>query len=145
MEHQDLTQEFGGDTAYSTMGSSFYQVSSCRHTCFSLESLFCQMLISLIWDTETCIPVKKQQLELDMEQWTGSKFGKKYIKAEYCHPADLINMQSTSCKMKARWSTSWNQDYWEKDQQPQICRWHQPCVRKQRGTKDSLDESERGE
>ena len=30
--------------------------------------------------------VKKQQLELDMEQWTGPKLGKEYIKAEYCHP-----------------------------------------------------------
>jgi len=33
------------------------------------------------------VQVKKQQLELDMEQWTGSKLGKKYIKAVYCHPA----------------------------------------------------------
>ena len=36
--------------------------------------------------------VKKQQLELDMEQQTGSKFGKEYIKAVYCHPAYLIYM-----------------------------------------------------
>ena len=43
--------------------------------------------------------VKKQQLELDMEQWTGSKLGKEYIKAVYCHPAYLNHMQSTSCKM----------------------------------------------
>ena len=43
--------------------------------------------------------VKKQQLELDMEQQTGSKSGKEYIKAVYCHPADLTYMQSTSCKM----------------------------------------------
>ena len=40
--------------------------------------------------------VKKQQLELDMEQQTGSKLGKEYIKAVYCHPAYLIYMQSTS-------------------------------------------------
>ena len=33
--------------------------------------------------------VKKQQLELDMEQWTGSKLGKEYVKAVYCHPAYL--------------------------------------------------------
>ena len=38
---------------------------------------------------------KKQQLEPDMEQWTGSKLGKKYIKAVYCHPAYLTYMQST--------------------------------------------------
>ena len=43
--------------------------------------------------------VKKQQLELDMEQWTGSKLGKEYIKAVYCHPASLTYMQSTSCEM----------------------------------------------
>ena len=43
--------------------------------------------------------VKKQQLELDMEQWTGSKLGKEYVKAVYCHPAHLVFMQSTSCEM----------------------------------------------
>ena len=40
--------------------------------------------------------VKKQQLELDMEQQTSSKLGKKYVKAVYCHPAYLTYMQSTS-------------------------------------------------
>ena len=43
--------------------------------------------------------VKNQQLELDMEQHTGSKLGKEYVKAIYCHPADLTYMQNTSCKM----------------------------------------------
>ena len=43
--------------------------------------------------------VKKQQLELDMEQWTGSKLGKEYAKAVYCHPAYFTYRQSTSCKM----------------------------------------------
>ena len=43
--------------------------------------------------------VKKQLLELDMEQQTGSKLGKECVKAVYCHPAYLIYMQSTSCKM----------------------------------------------
>ena len=43
--------------------------------------------------------VKKQQLEPDMEHQTGSKLGKEYIKAVYCHPAYLTSMQSTSCKM----------------------------------------------
>ena len=38
---------------------------------------------------EACEQVKKQKLELDMEQWTGSKLGKEYIKAVYCHPAYL--------------------------------------------------------
>jgi len=40
--------------------------------------------------------VKKQQLELDMEQQTGAKLGKEYVKAVYCHPAYLTYMQSTS-------------------------------------------------
>ena len=43
--------------------------------------------------------VKKQQLEWDMEQQTGSKLGKEYIKDVYCHPAYLTYMQSTSCEM----------------------------------------------
>ena len=45
---------------------------------------------------ETCMQAKKQQLELDMEQQTGSKSGKEYVKAEYCHSAYLTYMQSTS-------------------------------------------------
>ena len=48
---------------------------------------------------ETCMQIKKQQLELDMEQQTGSKLGKEYIKAVYCHPAYLAYMHSTSCEM----------------------------------------------
>ena len=48
---------------------------------------------------EICSQVKKQQLELDMEQQTGSKPGKEYVKAVYCHPAYLTYMQSTSYEM----------------------------------------------
>ena len=44
---------------------------------------------------EICMQVKKQQLELDMEQ----QIGKEYVKAVYCHPAYLTSMQSTSCEM----------------------------------------------
>ena len=47
----------------------------------------------------TCMQAKKQQLEPDKEQWTGSKLGKEYIMAIYCHPAYLIPMQLISCKM----------------------------------------------
>ena len=43
--------------------------------------------------------VKKQQLELDMEQQTGTKLGKEYVRAVYHHPAFLTYMQSTSCEM----------------------------------------------
>ena len=45
---------------------------------------------------KTCSQVKKQQLEPDMEQWTGSKLGKESIKAVYCHSAYLTYMQSNS-------------------------------------------------
>ena len=48
---------------------------------------------------ETCMQVKKQQLELDMKQQTDSKLGNKYVKAVYCYPAYLTYMQSTSWKM----------------------------------------------
>ena len=43
--------------------------------------------------------VKKQQLELNIEKWTGFKLGKEYVKAVYCHPTYLTYMQSTSCEM----------------------------------------------
>ena len=54
------------------------------------------------WEYQTTLPasweiyiqVKKQQLELDMEQRTGCKLGKEYVKAVYCHPAYLIHLQS---------------------------------------------------
>ena len=50
--------------------------------------------------------VKKQQLELDMEQETGSKFGQENVKAAYCHSAYLTCMQSASCEMPAGWRTA---------------------------------------
>ena len=43
--------------------------------------------------------VKKEHLELGMQQWTGSKLGKVYVKDVYCHPAHLTYMQSNSCEM----------------------------------------------
>ena len=56
-----------------------------------------QTTLPTFW--ETCMEVKKQQLELDMEQQTGLKLGKEYAMAVYCHPAYLTSMQRTSCKM----------------------------------------------
>ena len=60
-------------------------------------------------DCLTCLlrnpyQVKKQQLELDMEQKTNSKLEKEYVKAVYCHPVCLTSVQSTSCKMPS-WMT----------------------------------------
>ena len=65
---------------------------------------------------ETCMQDKKQKFQPVMEQLTGSKLGKEYIKAVYCHPAYFTYMQNTSCEMLAGWSSSWNQDCWEKYQ-----------------------------
>ena len=48
---------------------------------------------------EICIQERKQQLELDMEQQTGSKSGKEYVKAIYCHPAYLTSMYSALYEM----------------------------------------------
>ena len=45
-----------------------------------------------------CMQVKKQQLQVDMKQ-TGSRLGREYVKAVYCHAAYLTYMQSTSCEM----------------------------------------------
>jgi len=87
----------------------------------------------------------KQQLELDMEQQTGSKLGTEY-KAVYFHLAYMF------CKMLGymRDSHACIQDCWEKYQQPQICRWSSIiCLvsngRNQRGAKRPFVEGERGE
>ena len=86
--------------------------------------------------------VKKQQLELDMEQQTHFKLGKEYIKAIYCNSAYLTYMQSTSWEM-----LNWMEHKLEsrlpgEKSITQICRWHHPYGRKRRRTKEPLDESE---
>ena len=92
-----------------------------------------------------CMQVRKQQLELDMEQQTGSKSGKEYIKAVYYYPAYLTYILSTS------WETlGWMKHKLESRLPGEIsitsdCRWHHPYGRKQRRTKEPLDKSERGE
>ena len=84
-------------------------------------------------------------VEPDMEQWTGSKLGKEYVKAVYCQPTYLIYMLSTSCKM-----LDWIK-YKLKSRLPgEISitldmKMTRPLWRKQRGTKESLVEGERGE
>ena len=89
--------------------------------------------------------VKKCQLELDMEQWTGSKLGKEYIKAVYCHPAYLISMQTTSCEMP-----DWMKHNLKSRLPGEISitsdmQFQQSNGRKQKETKDPLDEGEREE
>ena len=67
--------------------------------------------------------VKKQQLEPDIEQQTGSKLGKVYVKTVYCLPAYLTNMQSTSCEMQG-WMKHKLQSRWLRDisMTTEICR-----------------------
>ena len=60
--------------------------------------------------------VRKQQLELDMEQQAGSKLEKEYVKAVYCNPAYLTSVQSTSWETLDWKKQSWNQDCQEKYQ-----------------------------
>ena len=85
---------------------------------------------------------KKQQLEVDMEQQTGSKSGKKYVKAVYCYPAYLTYMQSTSCEMPG-----WMKHKLESRLPGEISiasdTQMTPYGRKWRRTKEPLDESEK--
>ena len=99
------------------------------------------------WPTswEICVRVRKQQLELDMEQQTGSIQEMGYVKAVYCHPAYLTYIQSTS------WETlGWMKHKLESRLSGEISitsdmQMTPPYGRKWRRTKDPLDESERGE
>ena len=68
--------------------------------------------------------VKKQQLELDREQQTGSKSGKEYIKAVYCHPAYLTYMQSASCEMPGWVKHKLESRLPGEISITSICRWH---------------------
>ena len=99
-----------------------------------------------IWSVswETCMQVRKQQLELGMEQQTGSKLGKQYIKAVYCHCAYLIHIQSTSWDM-----VSWMKHKLESRLPGEIYitshrQMTPPYGIKWRRTKETLDESARG-
>ena len=99
-----------------SVGSSKKQESSRKHLLNRLRQKLLTVWITTNcgkffrrWEYQTTWPasweismkVKKQQLELDMEQQTSSKLGKEYVKAVYCHPVYLTYMQSTSCKMPA--------------------------------------------
>ena len=101
--------------------------------------------IEKIASWEICMQVKEQQLELDMEQQSGSKSGKEYVKAVYCHPAYLTYTQSTS------WETlGWKKHKVESRLPGEISvtsdmQMTPPYGRKWRGTEEPIDESERGE
>ena len=105
-----------------------------------------QTTLPAFW--ESCMHIKKQQLETDMEQQTSSienQLGKEYIKAVYYHPAYLTYMQSTSCEM-----LDWMKHKLESRLQGEISITSDiqvipPYGRRLRGTKEPLDESKRGE
>ena len=88
---------------------------------------------------ETWMQIKKQQLEPSMEQWTGSKLGKEYIKAVYCHPAYLTYMQSTSCEMLGWMNHKMESRLPGEISATSICRWYHSNGRKWRGTIESLE------
>ena len=103
----------------------------------------CQTTCLASW--ETCIQVRKQQLELDLEQQTGSKEEKEYVKAVFCNPAYLTYMQSTSWEL-----LGWKKHKLESRLPGEISitsdmQMTPPLCRKWRGTEKPLDESERGE
>ena len=88
---------------------------------------------------ETCMQVKKQQLEPYMEWLTGSKLGKEYIKAVYCHPAYLTYMQSTSCEMLGWMNHKMESRLLGERSANRYAVWYHFKGRKQRGTKGPLD------
>ena len=93
-----------------------------------------QTTLPVSW--ETCIQIKKQQLEQDIEQQTGSKLGKECVKTVCCHSVYLTYVQSTSCEM-----LGWMNHKLEprlKYQQPQICRWYHSNGRSKEKLKNLL-------
>ena len=94
---------------------------------------------------EICIQVKKQQLEPDMEQQTGSKLGKEYIKAVYCHSDYLTYMQSSSCKMLGWMKHKLKSRLLGEISITSDMQMTPPLWQKAKRTKEPLDESERAE
>ena len=91
-----------------------------------------------------CMQLKKQQLELDMEQRTCLNWERSMSRLYIVTLLIWLICRVYNEKCWAGWSTSWNHDCQKKYQSPQICRWHHPYGKKQRGTKVTSDESERG-
>ena len=89
--------------------------------------------------------VKKQQLELNMEQHTGAKLGKETIKAVYGHPAYLTSMQSTSFEIPGWMSHKLESRLPGEISTTSDMQMISPNRRKQRGTKEPLDDGEREE
>ena len=88
--------------------------------------------------------VRKQQLELDMEQQNGSKSGKEYIKALFCHPAYLTYMQSMSWEMLGWMKHKLESRLLEETPITSDMQMTPHLWQKWRETREPLDESERG-
>ena len=88
--------------------------------------------------------IKKQQLESDIE-WTGSKLRKEYVKAVYCHPAYLTSTQSVSCEMPGWMKLKLESGLLGEISITSNMQMISPYGKKQRGTKEPLDEGQRGE
>ena len=93
----EKTMEFQKNICFIDYTNAFDSVDPNKLWKILKERWECQTTLPVFW--ETCMQVKKQQLELDMEQLTGSKLGKVYDEAVYCYLAYLTYMQSTSCKV----------------------------------------------
>ena len=94
---------------------------------------------------EICMQIKKQPLELDVEQQTGSKLGKEYVKAVYCYPAYLNYMQSKSCKMLGLMKQKLDSRLLARISITSDMQMTPHLWQKSGRTKKPLDESERGE
>ena len=145
-----------------SIGSSKNQESSRKTSIFPLLTMPKPLTVWITtnygkfwkrWEYQTtwpaswqiCTQVRKQQLELDMKQQTGSKSGKEYVKDVYCHPAYLTYRQSISCEIPGWMKHKLKSKLPGEISKPQKRRWYYPYDRKQRRTKEPLDESERGE
>ena len=125
----------------------YWLLQSLWKLCGSLKTMEKRWEYQTTWHSfwEIFMQVKKQQSEPDMEQQTGSKLGKEYVKAIYCHPDYLTYMKSTSCKMPG-----WMKHKLESRLPGEISITSDtlmtpPYGRKWRGTKEPLGENQRGE
>ena len=100
-----------------------------------------QTILHVSW--ETCMQIKKQQLEPDVEQWTCSKVGKEYSKAGYCQPVYLSSVQSTSWEMPGYMNHKLESRMPAEISTTSVMQmvWHNAI--KLKGTKEPLDEGER--
>ena len=101
--------------------------------------------ITFLASWEICMQVKKQQLELDMEQQTGSKLGKEYVKTVYCHTAYFTCIQNTSCEMPVWMKHKLESRFLGEISITSYMQVTPPLGRQWRRTEEPLDESETGE